>query len=232
MKILRLKNNDVDFSKFMIKSKLLDNRIVEFKYDGDIFAYDTGKLLCEYGGEYFESSVMVNLKIDKLTDFFDEMQKIAVKTYMKKIYPLTGIEIEQLEVISPVVDAQLRLYIKISPEGYFSAYDNDKSLKYYHYNVLMNRFSAGFLLFMNKLMFDGTRMQLKWITSVEQMRLYESTELPYGCTIFNTEQEAIDALKVSNSVSISTSTSTADEEPEEASSSASSLQSDVNELID
>jgi hypothetical protein len=194
------KTSEFDSSKLTISKNVSNSGTINVYYNGDRLHLKTDNQICIHGAQVESTSAIVmiipspSLRKTMLT-LTDILKKIAIKK--EDSLPCSekeeGIEIS--EILTP--EGYLKLYLSLLPNGELrcTVFDKEGDRIESPLTCLTNKFTAKYLLSF-KNVYLSKMNKLTWKIDAQQIQVIESSKLPPGCLIVDTEEELLAELAI------------------------------------
>lgn len=177
-----------DQSHITISKKVSSSGTIHVYYNGECLYLETDTQICLSGAQIQSTfATVVVIPSPDLRKVLVNMTEVLEKIADRKGEELGGItEVSQLMS----EDGMFKLYLPVLPNGELrtAVFDRDGDRVENPVNLLSNQFTGKYLISFREV-YRNKVDKLSWKIDVAQIRVLESSKLPPGCLIVDTEEE-------------------------------------------
>ena len=177
-----------DQSHITISKKVSSSGTVQVFYNGDRLYLETDTQICLSGAQI--QSTYANLVIIPSPN----LRKVLVimTEVLEKIADRKGLEMGAVTDIVPLIseNGMFKIYLPVLSNGDLrtTVFDRDGDRVENPVNLISNQFTGKYLISFREV-YRNRANQLAWKVEISQIRVLESSKLPPGCLIVDTEEE-------------------------------------------
>ena len=177
-----------DQSKITISKKVSSSGTVHVYYNGECLYLETDTQICLSGAQV--QSTFATVVIIPSPD----LRKVLVTMgeILEKIVDRKGEEMNNITEANQLMseDGMFKLYIPVLPNGELrtAIFDRDGDRVENPINLISNQFTGKYLISFREVYCNKSN-KLAWKSEILQIRVLESSKLPPGCLIIDTEEE-------------------------------------------